>query len=182
MSDYKPPDPLPPPLPIFNGVNWKISEDMIIGTGGGGMGVQGAQGLQGNQGFQGNVGTAGTAGTAGAQGFQGWQGIAGPSPTVFGVAQGSPTTTFDIDANGPLQKLDLVGTTDFAVTVSTNRAFVLMVEQGIGGSHTANFFSTINWAGGSPPVLTTTGGKTDTFGFIRTSPGIYLGYIIGLNA
>lgn len=36
MSDYPEPDPLPPPLPIFNSVNWPQIETSTGGGGGGG--------------------------------------------------------------------------------------------------------------------------------------------------
>lgn len=92
------------------------------------------------------------------------------------------TTTFDINTNGALQKVVLTGSPTLALTVSNNRPFVLLLEQDGVGSHTVTFFTTIAWAGGTPPTLTTTAGKTDAFGFIRTSSGNYLGYVVGLNA
>jgi hypothetical protein len=68
MSEYTAPNPLPPPLPIFNGVNWNI-QDVV--TGGGPQGFQGVQGVQG-------IGTASTIpGPQGAQGVQGTQGAQG---------------------------------------------------------------------------------------------------------
>lgn len=177
MSDYNPPDPLPPPLPIFNNLNWVISD--VQTGGGGGAGTQGFQGLQGF-----GIGSTGAVGPQGVRGFQGWQGFQGnigPFYTLFTETYGA-TTTFNIDVNGPLQKVVLTASATFAVTISNNRTFVLLVEQGGSGSYTVSWFSTILWSGGSPPVLTTTVGKTDTFGFIRTSAGQYLGYVIGLNA
>jgi len=41
------------------------------------------------------------------------------------------------------------------------------------------WFSTIKWAGGSAPTLTTTGSKKDCFVFRCTSSGNYDGYIAG---
>lgn len=87
MSNYNPPDPLPPPLTIFNNVNWEVPD--VISGGGGGAGPQGIagpigpQGLQGNQGIvgvqgsQGSQGILGLQGIVGLQGNQGWQGIVG---------------------------------------------------------------------------------------------------------
>ena len=92
------------------------------------------------------------------------------------------TTTFDIDTNGPLQTVVLTANSTIAVTISNNRPFVLLIEQGGSGSYTVTWFSTIKWSGGVVPTLTTTVGKIDAFGFIRTSAGNYLGYIVGLNA
>lgn len=123
----------------------------------------------------------GVQGLQGLQGLQGIQGDIGPFPIVYTQTYGA-TTTFDIDTNGALQKVVLTGSPTLAVTVSTNRAFVLLLEQDGVGNHTVTWFTTINWAGGTPPTLTTAGNKTDAFGFIQTSAGNYLGYVIGLNA
>ena len=145
------------------------------------QGVQGAQGFEGVQGLQGLGGIQGFQGSLGFQGAQGWQGVAGPLNTLFTQTYGA-TTTFDIDTNGGLQTVVLTASSIFAVTVSINRTFVLLVEQGGAGSYTVTWFSTIKWAGGVTPTLTTTVGKTDSFAFIRTSSGQYLGYVVGLNA
>jgi hypothetical protein len=74
MSDYPEPDPLPPPLPIFNPINWP----QVEGTGGGGGGGAGFQGLQGVTGpFGSPPGPQGFQGIAGIQGAQGYQGDLG---------------------------------------------------------------------------------------------------------
>ncbi len=165
MSSYPSPNPPPPVLGIYNETNWYGKEDPTGPVGP--QGVQGGIGI-GSQGFQGN---------------QGWQGVSTPTTTtLYTQTFASPTTTFNIDTNGGLQKVVLTASTAFALTISTDRPFVLLVEQGGVGSYTVTWFSTINWAGGTPPTLTTTVGKTDAFGFIRTSAGQYLGYVIGLNA
>lgn len=61
------------------------------------------------------------------------------------------------------------------------QAFILDIIQDSTGSRTVTWFTTIKWAGGSAPVLTTTANKIDTFGFIVTSAGNYQGYIVGQN-
>jgi len=76
MSNYNPPDPLPPPLTIFNNVNWEVP-DVISGGGGGGAGPQGIAGPQGLQGVQGSAGSAGSAGSQGSQGLVGATGVGG---------------------------------------------------------------------------------------------------------
>jgi hypothetical protein len=43
------------------------------------------------------------------------------------------------------------------------------------------WFTTIKWAGGVAPTLTTTASKADTFGFLCTTAGNYVGYVIGQN-
>jgi hypothetical protein len=143
-----------------------------------GAGFQGAQGWQGVNGAQGSQGFVGAQGN---QGFQGIQGVQGSFTELHTQTYGA-TTTFDIDTNGALQKVVLTGSPTLAVTVSNDRPFVLLLTQDGTGSHTVTFFTTIAWAGGVAPTLTTTANKTDAFGFIRTSAGNYLGYIVGLNA
>lgn len=63
----------------------------------------------------------------------------------------------------------------------TNQCFAIRILQDSVGSRTVTWFSTIKWAGGSAPTLTTTANKADTFGFITTSSGNYDGFIIGQN-
>jgi len=164
MSTYPPPNPTTV-LGIYNETNWYGKED--------------PSGPVGPQGVQGGVGAVGATGF---QGNQGWQGSGSAGTTVYTQTYGG-TTTFNIDANGTLQKVVLTGSPTLTITLSSNKPFVLLLEQGGSGSYTVNWFSTIKWAnGGTPPTLTTTVGKTDAFGFIRTSSGQYLGYVIGLNA
>lgn len=64
---------------------------------------------------------------------------------------------------------------------TTGQAFVVRITQDSGGSRTVSWFSTIKWAGGTAPTLTTTANKADTFGFITTGSGTYDGYVVGLN-
>lgn len=62
-----------------------------------------------------------------------------------------------------------------------NQVFIISITQDSVGSRTVAWFGGISWAGGSAPTLTTTGSKTDTFGFIRTGISAYNGYIVGQN-
>lgn len=64
---------------------------------------------------------------------------------------------------------------------TSNQPFVISITQDSGGSRTVTWFTTIKWAGGSAPTLTTTANKRDTFGFIRTGSGTYDGFVIGQN-
>lgn len=59
--------------------------------------------------------------------------------------------------------------------------FVVRILQDGTGSRTVTWFSTIKWAGGSAPTLTTTAGKADTFIFRVTGSGTYDGFIVGQN-
>lgn len=65
--------------------------------------------------------------------------------------------------------------------VTTGQYFQVEITQDSGGSRTVTWFSTIRWAGGVAPTLTTTASKRDVLGFICTGSGTYDGYIIGQN-
>lgn len=65
--------------------------------------------------------------------------------------------------------------------VTTGQYIQVEITQDSGGSRTVTWFSTIKWAGGSAPTLTTTGNKRDVLGFICTGTNTYDGYIIGQN-
>lgn len=84
-------------------------------------------------------------------------------------------------------------TSDFhAVTLGGNRTLalsnmatgdriVLRLQQDATGSRTVTWFTTIKWAGGSAPTLTTTPSKADMFGFLCTSAGNYDWFVIWTN-
>lgn len=57
--------------------------------------------------------------------------------------------------------------------------FMVSITQDGTGSRTVTWFTTIRWAGGTAPTLTTTASKRDTFGFIRTGSNTYDGFVIG---
>lgn len=91
------------------------------------------------------------------------------------------TVTFDMAASN-IHTVVLGGNRTLAVSnVTVGQAFVLRLTQDATGSRTVTWFSTLKWAGGSAPTLTTTANKTDSFGFICTSTGNYDAYIIGQN-
>jgi len=48
-----------------------------------------------------------------------------------------------------------------------------------GGAYTPSWFSTIYWAGGTAPALTS--GKVTVFGFLCTASGYYECYLVGSN-
>jgi hypothetical protein len=74
------------------------------------------------------------------------------------------------------------GNITIAVSNDTNaQKFIVSILQDGTGSRTVTWFSTIRWAGGTTPTLTTTASKRDTFGFIRTGSGTYDGFVIGQN-
>ena len=92
------------------------------------------------------------------------------------------TVTFDLnEAN--VHTVTLGGNRTFAVTNETaGQKFIIRVLQDGTGSRTVStWFSTIKWAGGSAPTLTTTAGKADVFGFLVTGTDTYDGFVVGQN-
>lgn len=57
--------------------------------------------------------------------------------------------------------------------------FTVRILQDATGSRTVTWFSTIKWAGGVAPTLTTTANKADTFIFRCTGTDTYDGFIVG---
>lgn len=91
------------------------------------------------------------------------------------------TITFDLD-EANIHTVTLGGNRTLAISnEDAGQAFVIRLAQDGTGSRTVTWFSTIKWAGGSAPTLTTTASKADVFGFICTSSGNYDGYVIGQN-
>lgn len=91
------------------------------------------------------------------------------------------TVTFDLSA-GNKHRVTLGGNRTLALSnVQNGQAFVIKLTQDGTGSRTVTWFSTISWAGGSAPTLTTTLNKSDVFGFIQTGSNTYDGFIVGQN-
>src|SRR5437588_716487 len=95
---------------------------------------------------------------------------------------GAGTATLDLSL-GDIHNITMpAGNITIAVSnANVGQVFIVEILQDGTGGRTVSWFSTIKWAGGSAPVLTTTGGKKDTFGFRVTSAGNYDGYVIGQN-
>lgn len=97
------------------------------------------------------------------------------------TATDGATVTFAMQS-GNYQRVTLGGNRTLALSnVKVGQFFVLDLVQDGTGSRTVTWFTTIKWAGGSAPTLTTTAGKIDSFGFVCTSSGNYQGYILGQN-
>ncbi len=64
---------------------------------------------------------------------------------------------------------------------TAGQCFLVEITQDGTGSRTVTWFTTIKWAGGSAPTLTTTASKRDTFGFRVTGEDTYDGFIVGQN-
>lgn len=92
------------------------------------------------------------------------------------------TTTLDLSAGG-IQNIAMgAGNTTIALSnVSVGQPFIISITQDSTGSRTVTWFSTIKWAGGSVPTLSTTANKRDTFGFICTGTNTYDGFVVGQN-
>ena len=92
------------------------------------------------------------------------------------------TVTFDLNVAN-VHTVTLGGNRTFAISNETaGQKFIIRVLQdGTGSRLVSTWFSTIKWAGGSAPTLTTTAGKADVFGFLVTGTDTYDGFVIGQN-
>lgn len=108
------------------------------------------------------------------------------------VPHSNPRESIVENADAATVTFDLSSGTKHAVTLGDNRilavlgatpgkTFSLRITQDNGGSRTVTWFSTIRWAGGAAPTLTTTGNKTDWFGFVCTGTNTFDGFVIGQN-
>jgi hypothetical protein len=91
------------------------------------------------------------------------------------------TVTFDVnEAN--VHTVTLGANRIFAISNETaGQKFMIRILQDGTGSRTVTWFSTIKWAGGSAPTLTTTASKADVVGFLVTGTDTYDGFVIGQN-
>lgn len=88
------------------------------------------------------------------------------------------TITFDLGVSN-WHTVTLGGNRTLALSnVGTNQQFTIVLIQGA-GSNTVTWFSTIKWAGGTPPTLTTAAGGIDVFTFKQVSSGQYYGFVAG---
>jgi hypothetical protein len=93
----------------------------------------------------------------------------------------TPSATPEWDLSTSLHQMTMAASiSSMTVKFGTiGQTFVIRLVQGGTGSYTAAWFTGIDWCGGVAPVLTTTVGKTDTFGFIIKGAGSYAGYVVG---
>ncbi len=126
-----------------------------------------------------------SAGGAGASsGTNGYIDI--QSGYVSAVATYSPgsgaTATLDLTTANEHRITMPAGNAVIAVSNATNgQKFIVSITQDSGGSRTVTWFTTIRWAGGVAPTLTTTANKRDTFGFVCTSGSTFDGFVVGQN-
>lgn len=123
-------------------------------------------------------------------------------PTVTGTVAGSATYTkptlngsvqaITANTDGATVTFNLAASNYHTVTLGGNRTlalsnpsvgqpFILRLLQDATGSRTVTWFTTIKWAGGVAPTLTTTASKADVLGFVCTGSGTYDGFIVGSN-
>jgi hypothetical protein len=92
------------------------------------------------------------------------------------------TSTFDFGYSNihSLTLSNATTTISFANPVA-GQAIIARLGQDGSGNRRVVFPSTIYWAGGTAPTLTSTASKTDVVGFLCTASGYYDGYIVGEN-
>ena len=91
------------------------------------------------------------------------------------------TVTFNL-ATSNIHSVTLGGNRTLALSnAAVGECFILRLLQDGTGSRTVTWFTTIKWAGGSAPTLTTTANKADMLGFVVTSSGNYDGFVVGAN-
>ena len=118
--------------------------------------------------------------TDGAQTVDGKKTFEATIQTIITESDGA-TVTFDLDT-GNIQEVVLGGNRILAISnEDKGQVFIIKLIQDGTGSRTVTWFSTIKWAGGTVPTLTTTGGQSDIFGFITTAVDTYNGFVIGQN-
>jgi len=107
-------------------------------------------------------------------------------PTTVVSTAASGAVTLDL-STGNVQNFTFSGSsasdaiTFFLSNATVGQIFMVTVTQNSGGSGTVTWWTTIRWAGGTTPTLTTTGGQRDTFVFVTTSSVTWDGYIAGQN-
>lgn len=92
------------------------------------------------------------------------------------------TATLDL-SKGNIHHITMpAGNITIALSNGTaGQCFIVRILQDGTGSRTVTWFTTIKWAGGAAPTLTTTASKVDTLGFEITGSNTYDGYVVGQN-
>jgi hypothetical protein len=92
------------------------------------------------------------------------------------------TATLDLSLSNQHDITMPAGNITIALSNPTNnQMFAVTITQDATGSRTVTWFTTIRWAGGSAPTLTTTASKRDAFLFKRTGANTYDGFVTGFN-
>ena len=93
------------------------------------------------------------------------------------------TATLDLSLGNVHHITMPAGNITIALSNTTaGQCFIVRILQDGTGSRTVTWFTTIKWAGGVAPTLTTTASKADTLGFeVTTAGSAYDGFIVGQN-
>ena len=95
---------------------------------------------------------------------------------------GAATATLDLSKGNHHSITMPAGNITIALSNGTvGQKFIVEITQDAVGSRTVTWFTTIKWAGGSAPTLTTTASKRDTFGFIQSGAATYDAFTVGQN-
>lgn len=83
-------------------------------------------------------------------------------------------------ANGTVQILTLTGNATITMpTAAAGKSFIILLRQDATGSRSVTW-STVNWAGGTAPTITSTASKQDIFSFFSDGTSWY-GVTVGQN-
>ena len=95
---------------------------------------------------------------------------------------GAATATLDLKTGNTHDITMPAGNITIAVSNEiAGEVFYVSILQDGTGSRTVTWFTTIKWAGGSAPTLTTTADKKDLFAFKTTGADTYDGFVVGQN-
>ena len=100
-----------------------------------------------------------------------------------GIISSSGSGSFNFDMSSGLMRLHILtgNLTPTVSNINTGDILQLKLKQDNVGSRTVTWFSTIAWAGGSPPTLTSTGNKSDWITIVCTASGTYDGAVAMAN-
>ena len=107
------------------------------------------------------------------------------NPTVTNYVEtpysATPTSTITLDlANGTVQIITLGGNVTVTMpTATSGKSFVMMLKQDGTGSRTVTW-STVKWAGGTAPTITSTASRLDLLSFFADGTNWY-GAVISQN-
>lgn len=104
------------------------------------------------------------------------------TPTQSYSPAAAATATLDLSLGNAHFITMPAGNITVALSNATiGQVFLVRIVQDATGSRTVTWFTTIKWAGGSAPTLTTTASKADMLGFVCTGSGAYDGFVVGQN-
>jgi len=124
--------------------------------------------------------------TLAVSGTSAFTGTATLAKTIQTVTTYTPAAAGTATINLALGNINAItmpaGNITIAISNETaGQCFLIEITQDAVGSRTVTWMSTVKWADGSAPTLTTTASKRDTFGFIVTGTDTYDGFIVGQN-